>query len=128
MSAPYYSVVSTHAKYGTFTYENDHITKPIEEQLRVVADLVWSGQWDDVTACHLIDPAKGTCVDAMAELVEAVDAQSKRLDVEPHADIADLIRRVLKREPWLPPLEDEPEEYALPAVELRARQTTHRGL
>ena len=127
MSGPFYSVISS-GKYGTYTFENDHVWKPLDEQLRAIAELVWSGEWDGVTACILVEPAFNACADAMRDLAEALDAISRERAEDPHSDTAELIRRVLGREPWFAPSEDEPEEYALPAVALRAKQTTHWGL
>jgi hypothetical protein len=91
---------------GKYSYENDHVAKPLDEQLAAITALVWSGEWDDVTACHLVDPAKGTCVDALRELAEELDARSKSLNVEPHDDTALFIERVLKRTPWFPPSDE----------------------
>jgi hypothetical protein len=106
--AAFYVVATEHAKFGKFTYENDHIAKPLDLQLRKIADLVWTAEWDNVTACYLVDPFAGTCTDALRDLAEAVDRQSEYLEVEPHADTADFIRRVLGRDAWTPEREEAP--------------------
>jgi hypothetical protein len=107
---PFYTVICE----GKYSYENDHVAKPPAEQLRLIADLVWTEQWDEVSACYKVDPVAGTCVDAMAELAEALDAQSKRLEQEPGDEACAIIRRVLKREPWFPPSDEgepDPRRY-----------------
>ena len=124
---PFYTVVSTHAKLGTFTYENDYITNPLDEQLAAITALVWAGEWDDVTACYLVDPVKGTCVDALRELAEELDARSKSLNVEPHDDTALFIERVLKRTPWFPPSDEDEGEPDPRRYNEWARQQTSWG-
>jgi hypothetical protein len=104
----FYIVTTEHEKFGKFTYENCHIAKPINEQLRLIADLVWTAEWNNVNACYKADPVAGTCVDALRELAEAVDKQSERHDVEPHEDTADFIRRALGRDAWTPEREEAP--------------------
>jgi hypothetical protein len=106
--AAFYIVVTEHEKFGKFTYENDHVAKPLDEQLVWIAESVWTDEWDNVIACYKVDPVAGTCVDALRELAEAVDKRSERHDVEPHADTADFIRRVLGRDAWTPEREEAP--------------------
>jgi hypothetical protein len=124
---PYYSVISTHAKFGTLTYENDHVAKPLDEQLCLIADLVWTEQWEEISACYKVDPVAGTCADAMAELAEALDAQSKRLEQEPGDEACAIIRRVLNREPWFPPSDEDEGEPDPRRYNEWARQQTSWG-
>jgi hypothetical protein len=106
--AAFYIVATETEQFSRWTRENDHMTKPADEQLRLIADLVWTGEYDGFVACYKVDPIAGTCVDAMREVAEAVDKQSERNDVEPHADTADFIRRVLGRDAWTPEREEAP--------------------
>jgi hypothetical protein len=124
---PFYTVITDSAKFGKYTFENDHIAKPLDEQLRLIADLVWTEQWDEVSACYKLDPDAGTCVDAMAELAEALDAQSKRLEQEPGDEACAIIRRVLNREPWFPPSDEDEGEPDPRRYNEWARQQTSWG-
>lgn len=99
MYAPFYVVIET-SRFGTYSLENDHVTKPLPEQLREIAYLVWSGQWDDVQACYLVDPAAGTSRCALTDLANAVDEYSYHTDQDPHDDTADFIENILKRPAW----------------------------
>ena len=108
MQAAFYVVATEDKKLGRWTRENDHIAKPIDEQLRIIANSVWNGELDDLTDFYLVDPIAGTCTDAMRQLAEAVDKQSERLDVEPHGDTADFISRILGRDAWTPEREEAP--------------------
>jgi hypothetical protein len=112
---------------GKYSYENDHIAKPLDEQLAAITALVWSGEWDDVTACHLVDPVKGTCVDALRELAEEVDERSRNLNAQPCDETLLFIERVLKRTPWFPPSDEDEREPDPRRYNEWARQQTSWG-
>jgi hypothetical protein len=91
--APFY-VVACDNNSDPYSYENDWIALPLDQQWEVIVGLVANGEWDDVSACYLVHPVNGTCDDKLIALANAVDAFFERDNEDPSDYIAEWIRSI----------------------------------